>query len=69
MHTELRLEGAAREPHLRAGGADGAVLEEHGHDGLHGQAVVRQFRIQLLLASLRVRNALAPEVAREAEGA
>ena len=32
LHTELLLEGAARQPHLNARGADGA-LEDHAHDG------------------------------------
>ena len=38
LHTELLLEGAAREPHLRARGAEGAVLEDHAHDGHRLQA-------------------------------
>mmetsp|Transcript_31154 Transcript_31154/g.42031 ORF Transcript_31154/g.42031 Transcript_31154/m.42031 type:complete len:235 (+) Transcript_31154:577-1281(+) len=54
LHAQLILKGALGQPHIRASGANSAILEKHGHDRGHRQAAVRDLRIQLLLPHLRV---------------
>merc|ERR1712137_52047 len=58
LHASLVLEGASWQPHLGAGAAEGAVLEDHAHDGNHGQTAIGQLRVQTALAGLGVRNVL-----------
>mmetsp|Transcript_16372 Transcript_16372/g.43267 ORF Transcript_16372/g.43267 Transcript_16372/m.43267 type:complete len:265 (-) Transcript_16372:181-975(-) len=54
LHAKLGLEGARRDPHLRASGAQEAVLRNHARNGHHGQTTVVELSLEAALVVHRV---------------